>query len=79
MEYTSVNDIEDSTHWLSLPDPDNPIKNTIIPHKTYKLHKLKDDIGFEEYYIIDENNNYTMTYICHKGMFVKERIVNENP
>ena len=78
MEYTSVNNIADATHWISLPDADSPVRDSIIPHKTYKLHKIKDDIDFEEYYIIDENNNYAMTYICHKGMFVKERMINEN-
>lgn len=79
MNYISVENIEDATHWVSLPDSDSPISDSVIPHKAYELHKMKDDIDFEEYYIIDENNNYAMTYICHKGMFVKERIINENP
>lgn len=33
MEYTSVNNIADATHWISLPDADSPVRDSVIPIK----------------------------------------------
>lgn len=73
MEYTLTNNIEEATHWLSLFDSDSPVRDSVIPHKTYELYKLKDDIGFKEYFILDENGNFSMIYLCHKGVYVREK------
>lgn len=75
MNYTSVEKIQEATHWMSLPDFESPLSDSILPHKAYELIKMKDDIDFEDYFIIDENGDCIMAYIAHKGFFAKERII----
>lgn len=72
MDYKSTENIQEATHWISLHDSTSPISDSITPNKVYKLYKIKDDIDFEEYFILDENKNYSMAYMCYKGLFVKE-------
>lgn len=72
--YISVDNINEASHWLSLPDKNSMIKNFIIPLKIYELFKLKDGItNEEEIYIFSEDYNYSCYYLCHKGMFLKRK------
>lgn len=71
--YTITDDITKATHWLSKPDNRSCIKDYIVPNKMYKLIKLKDEETDEdEYFIISEDNNYSMYYMIHHGNFIIE-------
>ena len=65
-----VDYVEDATHWLAYQDQSSPVKQYIFPNKLYKLHKLIDSEGIEEYFIIGEDYNYSMYYVVHKGDFI---------
>ena len=65
-----VDYVEDATHWLAYPDQSSPVKQFIFPNKLYKLYKLIDSEGMEEYFIIGEDYNYSMYYMAHKGDFI---------
>lgn len=78
MDYLITNDITKATHWIAYQDDNSPIKNIIIPNKLYELKLLKSEftnltgeiIENEEYFIKDENEEYRMAYMGHKGDYV---------
>lgn len=82
MEYTITNDISKATAWFSLPDTDSCIKDYIIPNKAYKLIKMKDGFEEEDYFILSEDNHYSMYYMTHNGFFIIQKegnkTINEN-
>jgi hypothetical protein len=64
-----TNNIEEATHWLAYEDDKSIIQDIITPKKKYKLEYIKDIFGYD-YYIKDDEGNYSMAYMIHKGDFV---------
>jgi hypothetical protein len=68
--YIIIKDINKATHWLAYKDYKSIIKKSITPKKKYKLEYIKDVFGYD-YFIKDDDGQYSMAYMIHKGDFIK--------
>jgi hypothetical protein len=69
-DFAIVEYVNEATHWLACKDNNSIIKDTITPNKKYELKYLEDIFG-GDYYIKDDQGQWTMGYMVHKGDFIK--------
>ncbi|MBD1379109.1 hypothetical protein [Metabacillus arenae] len=61
-----TSDITKASHWLAKEDENNEFSNVTVGN----LYALKYDEREHEYYIIDDEDRYSLIFLCHEGDFV---------